>query len=122
MTNLCLNCNKDYDDARCSTICPHSEFLTVEEAKQKDLAFTLLGKRVYFAHRPAGVEPVRVQAVSRDGMIEIAGFVGEFAPHLFVLAEEDPFPAITCECGEVWTQEMHTVCPKCASWPRSPAL
>jgi hypothetical protein len=30
----------------------------------------------------------------------------------------DPFPPIQCECGEVWTQEMHTVCPNCARWPK----
>lgn len=30
----------------------------------------------------------------------------------------NPFPPITCECGEVWTQEMYTVCPKCVRWSR----
>lgn len=29
----------------------------------------------------------------------------------------NPFPPIHCECGETWTQEMHTVCPNCARWP-----
>jgi hypothetical protein len=31
--------------------------------------------------------------------------------------ETNPFPPIECVCGEVWTQEMHTVCPRCARWP-----
>lgn len=29
----------------------------------------------------------------------------------------NPFQAIACECGETWTQEMHTVRPRCARWP-----
>ena len=33
------------------------------------------------------------------------------------LGAANPFPSIQCECGEVWTQETHTVCPKCARWP-----
>ena len=33
------------------------------------------------------------------------------------LGPASPFPSIQCECGEVWTQETHTVCPKCARWP-----
>ncbi len=32
--------------------------------------------------------------------------------------QANPFPPIHCECGEVWTQEMHTVCPNCARWPK----
>jgi len=28
---------------------------------------------------------------------------------------------IHCECGTVWTQEMHTVCPNCGRWPKRSA-
>ncbi len=33
----------------------------------------------------------------------------------------DPFPAINCDCGEFWTQEVHTVCPRCYSWAKHSA-
>lgn len=87
MNAYCIKCSTEYDDARCTTICPHEAFLTVGEATQKDLAISLLGRRVYFAHRPAGVAAVRVSAVRWDGMVELEGWSGEFAPHCFVLVD-----------------------------------
>jgi hypothetical protein len=33
------------------------------------------------------------------------------------LGAPNPFPQIDCPCGETWTQELHTVCPRCARWP-----
>ncbi len=70
-----------------STVCPHEEFLTVDEAAQKAVALRLLGRKVVFAHRPEGVEPARVTTVHWDGMIELEGWSGEFAPHVFLLAD-----------------------------------
>lgn len=54
-----------------------------EAEKQLGAAIALLGKTVRFAHQPAG--PLfRVSAVHSDGMVEIDGFSGQFAPHLFI--------------------------------------
>ena len=54
---------------------------------QRDLGANLVGKYVYFAHRPAGVEAARVLRVTVDGLVELEGWAGGFAPHLFVLAD-----------------------------------
>jgi hypothetical protein len=89
MTASCFLCGQDYDDARCSTLCPHREFLTAEEAKQKDLAVGLLRKRIRFAHLPPGAQDTRVTSISHDGMVTIEGLPGEFAPHLFVVIPEE---------------------------------
>lgn len=52
--------------------------------KRRELAATLLGKVVVFRHIPPTVLPARVVSVSDDGMVEIEGMAGEFAPHLFM--------------------------------------
>jgi hypothetical protein len=87
MIAICAGCGRNYDDARMSTICPHPEFLTVEQATQKDLAVRLIGRHVLFAHKPEGVPPALVTTVHWDGMIELEGWSGQFAPHAFVLAD-----------------------------------
>jgi hypothetical protein len=87
MTGSCTACNREYDDARMSTLCPHEEFLTVEQAAQKDTAIRLIGRRVLFAHKPEGVPPALVTTVHWDGMVELEGWSGQFAPHIFVLAD-----------------------------------
>ena len=87
MERRCRVCTAQYDDARCTTICPHEPFLTLDQAAQKDLAMKLLGKDVLFAHRPAGMLAARVVAVVWDGMVELDGWTGQFAPHLFVVAD-----------------------------------
>ena len=51
MITTCPDCKASYDDARLSTICPHDPFLTVQQAEQKDLSCSLIGKRVRFAHQ-----------------------------------------------------------------------
>jgi len=85
MNVKCKVCGTRYDDADRSTLCPHVFFLSAEDLEQKKVALSLLGKDVYFAHRPE--EFYRVQAVSRQGMVSISGMVGEFAPHLFKVKE-----------------------------------
>ena len=48
------------------------------------------GDLVRFAHLPASVEPIpkRVLRVTWNGMLELEGFAGYFAPHLFVVVEK----------------------------------
>jgi hypothetical protein len=87
MTRRCADCLAEYDDARQFTICPHEAFLSEDEAAQKDAALALLGRRVFFAHRPEGIPAARVTTVT-GGMVCLEGWAGEFAPHLFVVAEE----------------------------------
>ena len=62
--------------------------MSEDQAAQKDAALAILGKRVYFAHRPAGVPPARVTTVTRDGMVELEGWSGLFSPHSFIIAED----------------------------------
>ncbi len=85
MRVTCPSCGHSYDDAARSTICPHGRFMSAQDLTQKDAGLALIGKDICFAHEPAG--PVRrVQSVGWNGMVTIAGMAGEFAPHLFVLA------------------------------------
>lgn len=88
MIMTCLKCDVSFDDAKCSTICPHVQFLPDNLLVQKDLACLLIGKDVCFAHMPDGPR-YRIQSIKWDGMVELAGdeMVGEFAPHLFVAAK-----------------------------------
>lgn len=84
MTRNCEKCTATYDDAKCSTLCPHNQFISDEAAKQKDLAISLAGKDLWFAHMQEGV-PFRIQSIGHTGMVSLVGMVGEFAPHLFVV-------------------------------------
>lgn len=87
----CASCHQDYDDARCWTFCPHEAFLSPELFAQKDLACSLLGKAICFAHMPHG-ERFRVTSVDYEGMVTIDKLPGLFAPHVFVHATEDHKP------------------------------
>jgi hypothetical protein len=56
------------------------------ENEQRALGLSLLGKLVLFAHEPAGVAPTMVISCDKDGMVELLGMSGKFAPQLFKLA------------------------------------
>lgn len=86
MYRTCEDCHEPYDDAECTTICPHRLLMPRRELEQKKQGVELVGKRVKF--RGPGLpghpnEPHLVQACGWDGMLTLEGFVGEFAPHLF---------------------------------------
>lgn len=83
MVRRCEICETTYDDA--VTYCPHDRFLSAEDLAQKDAGLALLGKVVRFAHEPENAIARRVQCVCWNGMVEIEGMTGEFAPHLFVV-------------------------------------
>jgi hypothetical protein len=87
MTRNCERCAAAYDDVRRSTICPHEELLPPELMEQKIRACELIGRKVLFAHLPAGAPPALVTTVHWNGMIELEGWTGQFAPHLFLLAD-----------------------------------
>lgn len=55
-----------------------------------ELAWSLVGKKVRFRHDPPDVGPRLVTEATSDGMIEIEGFGGQFAPHLFSVVEDSP--------------------------------
>ncbi len=84
MQVTCENCDACYDDARCWTYCPHDRFISDEDVARKDLAYSLVGKQLLFDGAPTYVE-----AISGRGMVDIKGFSGEFAPHLFTVVEGD---------------------------------
>jgi hypothetical protein len=88
VNTACSKCGFQYDDAERSTICPHDRFLTPEMQAQKDLALSLFGKELQWAHAGSGTrEVLRVQSVGWDGMVTLYGWSGEFAPHLFRVIE-----------------------------------
>lgn len=86
MIRTCEHCLRTYDDAERSTLCAHPLIMSRSNLKQKDLALTLLGKEVCFAHQPDGPRH-RIQSVGWSGMVTLSDMPGEFAPHLFVIAK-----------------------------------
>ena len=86
MERTCEECAAVYDDARCTTICPHEPFLSEFDAAMKDCATTLLGKKVRFHHQWETGPDHTVQSVGFTGMVTLVDMAGEFAPHLFVVS------------------------------------
>jgi hypothetical protein len=82
MTRICQVCEAVYDDAIRSTICPHDRFLSEADQQRKDLALSLIGHELRWAHMPDGPS-VRIQSVEWNGMVTLHGWTGEFAPHCF---------------------------------------
>jgi hypothetical protein len=87
MLITCERCGERYDDADRNTICPHPLIMPRKDLEQKKLGIKLLGKRVRFAHMEEGPY-FRVQAIGWNGMVELEGMSGEFAPHIFVVEAE----------------------------------
>ena len=52
--------------------------------EQREAALALVGKLVRFGHRDDVPENYNLVLRAINGMVEIDGFSGEFAPHLFV--------------------------------------
>ena len=91
MIRRCLKCNKEYDDAECTTICPHPLLMPRDDLEHKKAAIDLLvkHKRVRFVHDVDAINPgwKDIVSVSWDGMITLSDMTGEYAPHLFVTEE-----------------------------------
>lgn len=87
MLRECEECHARYDDARRWTICPHDSFISDESAKRKDIAFSLIGKDIFWIHLPDG-NPERVQSIDANGMVTLKGWAGAFSPTLFLTKEE----------------------------------
>jgi hypothetical protein len=88
MKVTCQKCRLSFDDARRTTVCPHERIMSAEDLAQKDLALNLIGKDVRFNDEPDGPKH-RVQTVGFTGMVTLHDMVGEFAPHLFVIAKAE---------------------------------
>ena len=86
MNVQCDKCHKRYDDAKKWTICPHEQFLSDTQFARKDLAISLIGKDLYFAHRQEG-EMFHISTVTWEGMVTLDNLPGEFTPGLFVVAK-----------------------------------
>jgi|HubBroStandDraft_2_1064218.scaffolds.fasta_scaffold410301_1 hypothetical protein len=82
----CSNCEEKFDDALRLTYCPHRLIMPKVDMDRKIAALRLLGREVRFADELDGPYH-RVDGVGWKGMVNIAGFTGEFAPHLFVVKE-----------------------------------
>jgi hypothetical protein len=83
---VCIKCCAVYDDAECWTICPHELFMPREDLERKKRALEIIGKKVRFRHQSEKGPDYLVQCVCWNGMIELEGLVGEFAPDLFVVS------------------------------------
>jgi len=59
-----------------------------ERHLRRSLAGRLRGRDLRWNHLPDG-PIVRIESVTVDGMVTIAGYVGEFAPHLFSIVEAE---------------------------------
>lgn len=86
MMTSCVKCFVTYDDGERSTVCPHDRFMSANDLEQKKLGLALIGKDVCFAHQSDGPAH-HVQAIGWNGMVTLADMTGEFAPHLFVVAQ-----------------------------------
>jgi len=61
--------------------------------ERKAAALRILGQVVAFHHRPDG--PFYCcTLMDAEGMVEVAGFAGRFAPHLFVLAPKSAIAVV----------------------------
>jgi hypothetical protein len=86
MTRTCEMCHRTYDDAACWTFCPHEEVLTPSLRAQKDLAISLFGHHLRWAHdTDLTGDVVHVESMNYSGMVTLRErqYAGEFAPHLF---------------------------------------
>jgi len=113
MIVTCRNCEVEFDDAERNTICPHHLLMPKVDMARKDVALRLLGRDVRFRDQPHGPYR-RIDSVGWKGMVTVAGMSGEFAPHLFVVKEDDgqlrphlgthPLTETTCDFEGCWCQ------------------
>jgi hypothetical protein len=82
----CPDCGATYRDEDRLTYCPHEPIMAADDLEQKKYALSLLERDICFAHQPNGPTH-RIQSVGWNGMITLHDMVGEFAPHLFVVAK-----------------------------------
>jgi hypothetical protein len=85
MKVTCDTCQATFDDALCSTVCPHDGLMSTEDMQRKILALDLIGKAVRFRHQREIGPDLHVQSVSFNGYVTLAEGPGEYAPHLFVV-------------------------------------
>lgn len=87
MIRICATCRATFDDAECNTQCPHHRFLSSRLQVQKDLALTLLGKRVQWRDASRPLSPdytvMTVTSVEYDGMVTVSERTGLFSPYGF---------------------------------------
>ena len=87
MQTTCLICQLSYDDADCYTICPHEPLMSLAQREQKKLAISLLGKDLRFHHMTPQNPTYRIISINYEGMVNLDGMAGQFAPNLFIIVE-----------------------------------
>jgi hypothetical protein len=93
MKVTCEECQAEFDDADCNTICPHPLIMPAEDLERKKLAFSLIEIPLRF-RGPVLSEifapPLYIAGISWNGMVTLRAHerYGEFAPHLFTKYEE----------------------------------
>ncbi len=88
MERTCETCHATYDDARETTFCSHPFLRSMEMEAQFNLGLKLLGRKVRLAHLPTGTGKTCI-TLYHDGMVEIEGMAGRFAPHIFAIDDEE---------------------------------
>lgn len=76
MNRTCDICFTCYDDATRLTVCPHERFISDEIARQKDLAFSLVGRRLRL-NIADSIQPVCIQSIDHRGMVTLRTVDGE---------------------------------------------
>jgi hypothetical protein len=87
MRVTCADCGATYLDEDRLTYCPHEPIMAADDLEQKKTALALLEHDICFLHQPDGPTH-RVQSVGWNGMVTLNDMVGEFAPHLFAIAQD----------------------------------
>lgn len=99
----CSDCHREYDDADCTTICPHDLLMPREDLNRKDAAAKILGRLV----RRSEIHSSRlVVAITSRGMVWLEGELGEFDPKdlIVVPMREDSHP-IKLDLGmQLWKE------------------
>lgn len=77
MMRTCETCQVTYDDTWCWTYCPHERFISNQDARRKDLAFSLTGKALRFE----GLEGVfHIQTIDAQGYVTFREMTGTYDP------------------------------------------
>lgn len=74
MNRICLDCNKEYDDVRCLTYCPHDPLMPDEDMERKIYALKIFDCKKEVASKKDPNIHGFVTSVGYKGHITLSGF------------------------------------------------